>query len=251
MDLQITFTAQRRDDTLALSKDGDAVVINGLRFDFSALADGDTLPAQAGGTDWLAGPVVRDGGTLILSIIWPHGRGEHVAPDLITVTADGPIAFDGAGGQVDLIGDGVVDESKISPATPLSDVKTAAQRRVDSDAGRITTDTIGGLAEEYATAERHALEFQTAGFLPPVPASVQSWSDAKAIRGIVFTPQQAAEDILATAAAWRGALDTIRQQRLNAKAYIDMASDAAAVDAAYSAWLGFVSAIRAQLGLPS
>lgn len=136
-----------------------------------------------------------------------------------------------------------------APVAPIAEIRIAAQRRVDADAGRITIDTIGGLAEEYTTAEKHALEFQAAGYLPPVPASVQSWSDAKAIRGIVFTPQQAAEDILATAAAWRGALDLIRQQRLAAKAHIDMAADASAVDAAYSAWLGFVAAIRAQLGL--
>ncbi len=249
MSLQIKFTPQRRDDTVTLSKSGDAVIINGLRFDFSSVSDGDTIPAQAVGTDWLAGPVVRDGGTLILSIIWPHGRDEHVSPEPITVTADGPISFDGAGEQVELIADGVVDVSKILPATLLADIKSAAQRSVDADAGRITIDTIGGLAEEYATAERHALEFQAAGYLPPVPASVQSWSDAKAIRGIVFTPQQAADDILTTAAAWRGALDLIRQQRLAAKAHIDVAADAPAVDAAYAAWLGFVGVIRAQLGI--
>lgn len=119
MDMLITFTPQRRDDTLALEKDGDAIIINGLRFDFGPLADGHSLPAAAIGSAWIAGPVDRVGGALTVPVIWPHGPGAHELPEPLLVETDGPVEFLGAaaqpgGGPLP----GTVDLGAAAPTTP-------------------------------------------------------------------------------------------------------------------------------------
>lgn len=137
MDMKITFTAQRRDDSLAIAKDVDALVINGLRFNFEAMAEGDMLPAHAVGTEWLAGPVVRAGGVLGLSLIWPHGSGEYVAPGPITVTADGPIAFASAGAPYAGVTPGAVDMARVVSANKvLADRRDAVWERIKAERTR-------------------------------------------------------------------------------------------------------------------
>jgi hypothetical protein len=90
--MQITFTPQRRDDTLTLSKTGDVLTIGGEDFDFSQLAEGDLLPREAVTSDWLASDVERIGGVVHLSIVVPHGA---KAP--ITTLFPAPVtATDGA-----------------------------------------------------------------------------------------------------------------------------------------------------------
>lgn len=91
----ISFSPQRRDDTLVVSKAGDVLTVNGEAFDFTSLPDGATLPAGEVPCEWIAGPVERIGGVIHLTLILPHGPNpsEEVAfPEPITVTADGPIA---------------------------------------------------------------------------------------------------------------------------------------------------------------
>lgn len=91
--MQITFSPQRRDDALALSKSGDVLTVNGEAFDFSAIPDGATLPRAAVACDWLAGDVERIGGVLQVPLILPHGPTppqEAVFPQPISA-ADGPV----------------------------------------------------------------------------------------------------------------------------------------------------------------
>lgn len=92
--MRISFSPQRRDDTISVSKSGDVLTINGEAFDFSTLPDGATIPAGEVPCDWITGPVERIDGEIHLTLILPHGPSpsEAVAfPEPITVTADGPI----------------------------------------------------------------------------------------------------------------------------------------------------------------
>lgn len=92
--MQIKLNPQRRDDTLTVAKYGDAVIVNGEPFDFSALPDGATLPAEAIASEFFSGPVERIGGEIHVTLTLPHGANPSHAvafPDPITVTADGPV----------------------------------------------------------------------------------------------------------------------------------------------------------------
>lgn len=92
--MQITLSPQRHDSTLTLSRTGDMLTINGEAFDFSAIADGGTLPQAAVACDWLASDVERIGGVLHLTLILPHGADaphDTLFPDVLTLTGDGPV----------------------------------------------------------------------------------------------------------------------------------------------------------------
>ncbi|RVK95630.1 hypothetical protein CN150_14635 [Sinorhizobium meliloti] len=69
----IDLSPQRRDDVLEVTKAGDALTIDGVAFDFSALPDGATIPAGEVPCEWLVGPVERIAGELHLTLILPHG----------------------------------------------------------------------------------------------------------------------------------------------------------------------------------
>lgn len=92
--MQIAFTPMRRDDVLSLSRDGEALTVNGAVMDFSTLAEGDRKAPGELGCDWLAGDVVRTNGVLHLTLVLPHGPRapqETLFPRPLTVTQDGPI----------------------------------------------------------------------------------------------------------------------------------------------------------------
>lgn len=94
--MHISFSPQRRDDEMTVSKSGDALTINGEAFDFSSLPDGGTIPPQIVPCEWISGPVERVDGELLLTLILPHrpSPSEAVAfPQPITVTEDGAVAI--------------------------------------------------------------------------------------------------------------------------------------------------------------
>lgn len=131
-------------------------------------------------------------------------------------------------------------------AVPLERLQTEAAMRIDRDVDLIYAAVIGNRQAEYEAAEREAQAYHDAGYEGDVPPLVQAWATAKA-----WTGQQAADDILAQAVAWRGAQAQIRAARLGRKEQVRMASNAAGVDAAMMAWTAFVAAARAQLGIGS
>lgn len=93
--MKINLYPQRRDDRIELVKQGDALIVNGIRFDFAQLPEGATLPANAIASELFCGPVDRVGGELIINLILPHGSNpsQDVAfPEPIVVNSDGPIA---------------------------------------------------------------------------------------------------------------------------------------------------------------
>ncbi|KFL31487.1 hypothetical protein JP75_08085 [Devosia riboflavina] len=93
--MRISFSPQRRDDTLALEKSsGDRLRINGELFNFNPLAEGDMIPAGAVPCAWIVGPVERIAGEVRLTLILPHGPTPSQAvafPEPVTVAEDGPI----------------------------------------------------------------------------------------------------------------------------------------------------------------
>lgn len=65
------------DQLLTVYKQGDSLTIDGRTLDFSTLAEGATLPAEALGCPWITAPVERINGRLVLTLTLPHG---HDAP---------------------------------------------------------------------------------------------------------------------------------------------------------------------------
>ncbi|MGQ3227034.1 MAG: hypothetical protein ACT6UU_24210 [Hydrogenophaga sp.] len=125
------------------------------------------------------------------------------------------------------------------PITP-EQVQADALLKIDRDVDEIYAAVIGHRATEYEAAERHALEFQAAGFTGDVPPSVASWVAASGMEA-----EAAALDILAEADAWRGAQQQIRAQRLLAKAGVR----AGETSESMAAWGGFVQQMRLALGV--
>ena len=73
----LKFSPVFSDQLLTVYKQGDSLTIDGLTLDFSALAEGATLPAEAVGCPWITAPVERINGHLVLTLTLPHG---HDAP---------------------------------------------------------------------------------------------------------------------------------------------------------------------------
>ncbi|MGI4841019.1 MAG: hypothetical protein ACRYF9_25805 [Janthinobacterium lividum] len=94
--MKINLSPSRRDDSLALSVSGSTITINGEAFDFSQMADGDTLPAGAIASEWFVGDVHKADGELELTLILPlpvNYSPAQAFPVPLLVTADGPVAL--------------------------------------------------------------------------------------------------------------------------------------------------------------
>lgn len=92
--MQIKWNPQRRDDVLAVIKQGDTLIVNGIEYDFSSIPEGATLPAEAIDSDLFSGNVERINGELALTLTLPHGPNPSQAvafPQPITVVNDGPV----------------------------------------------------------------------------------------------------------------------------------------------------------------
>lgn len=92
--MHVTLSPVRMDETLAATRTGDVLTLNGSSFDFGPLPEGATLPAEAIDSEWIVGPVSCIDGELHLTLLLPHGPNPSQAvafPELIHVTEDGPI----------------------------------------------------------------------------------------------------------------------------------------------------------------
>ena len=92
--MKIKLSPQRRDDTLTVIKQGDALTINGTEYDFTQLPDGGTLPAEAVDCEFVIGSVDRVNGELELALLLPHGPNATEAarfPEPIIDPADGEV----------------------------------------------------------------------------------------------------------------------------------------------------------------
>lgn len=94
--MKINLSPQRRDDTLDVSCAGAVLTINGEAFDFSPMADGDTLPASAINSEWFVSQVDNIGGELELTLILPlpaNYSPEQAFPEPLLITTDGTVAL--------------------------------------------------------------------------------------------------------------------------------------------------------------
>lgn len=128
--------------------------------------------------------------------------------------------------------------------TALADEIAALIRQIDADADAIYIAALGNRATEYAEAESQAQAFKDAGYAGDIPAYVQAWADATG-----KTAQWAADDILATAAAWRTAQTAIRANRLACKEAARKAEAFETIEAVTAQWQAFIVAVREQLEL--
>jgi hypothetical protein len=132
-----------------------------------------------------------------------------------------------------------------SLAAQLATASAALVKQIDADTDALYAAVIGNRAAEYTVAEAEATAFADGGYTAdPAPASVASWATAKG-----WTAQAAADDIIATATAWRTAQAAIRANRLLRKEQARTAADLAALTTTRAQWAGFVAAVRAQLGV--
>jgi len=92
----IKLSPQRRDDALEVVRSGSVLLVNDEPFDFSQMAEGDTLPSTAISSSWFAGTVEKVGGELILTLLLPLPRNysqEQAFPADLVDVPDGAIAF--------------------------------------------------------------------------------------------------------------------------------------------------------------
>lgn len=101
------------------------------------------------------------------------------------------------------------DELRPSPTQLTSDLCNRIDTAADAARRAVAGDPLR--AVEYDRARLAAEQFAAAGYEGEVPAMVAAW----AING--RTPQQAADSILAEAAAYTNALELLRTTRLAAK----------------------------------
>ncbi|MEE1868480.1 tail fiber assembly protein, partial [Pseudomonas auratipiscis] len=108
----------RLDAGLTVSKENEALTINGVTFDFSRLAEGSTLPADSVGSGFVIAPVERMSGRLVLTLMLPHAAdaSESVRfPVDIHDAADGPVHLPGL--DIDpaqpIATNGVIDWSQV------------------------------------------------------------------------------------------------------------------------------------------
>ena len=139
----------------------------------------------------------------------------------------------------------VVDPAK--EAAQLASIQLGAITGIDRDVDAIYAKVVGNRMEEYAAANEAAAAYRAAGYTGTVPLSVQAWVDAK--NDPECDARWAADDILATAAAWEAAREQIRAARLAHKEQARQAVDQVALEAVQASWVAARSAIRAALGL--
>ncbi len=133
----------------------------------------------------------------------------------------------------------------IAVAPTIDQVRFVMLQRIDDAADMARLAVVGDplRATEYQMAEAEAKAYQAAGYTGEVPLSVASWAEAKQ-----WTAKQAAESILAEAAAWNSALYAIRDVRLKAKEAVRNAPTAEAADAITDAAIDGINAKVKDLG---
>ena len=135
-------------------------------------------------------------------------------------------------------------EEEAAIAADVQSKRVAAVMQIDVDTDALYGAVLGNRTEEYTSAANDAQAYKAAGYTGTVPPGVQSWATAKS-----WTATKAADDILATAAAWVGAQNAIRAARLLRKEQVRATTNTKGVADALAAWAGFLTYIKKMLGV--
>ena len=90
----LTLHPVRMDIPLTARVAGDTLFLDGVPYDFAPLPEGGALPAEATGSEWVVGDILRRDGALHIGLVLPHGPDapeETRFPMAITMVADGPV----------------------------------------------------------------------------------------------------------------------------------------------------------------
>ncbi|AYN17439.1 hypothetical protein CHR29_20685 [Pseudomonas monteilii] len=148
---------------LAVWKNGEQLNINGLTIDLASLVEGASLPANAIGSAWVAGPIQRVGGQVVLTLFLPNSpestEAERFPRDLVDVP-DGRVALPGKAAEEHFptLGFAQIDwslmQTRARQAEALA-LATIAQLRSEADQAVVPlTDAVAlGMASE-AEAEK-------------------------------------------------------------------------------------------------
>jgi hypothetical protein len=94
--MRINLSPQRRDDKLEVVRSGNILIVNGEVFDFSRMADGDTLPRSAIQSEWFVGDIEHIDGELTLTLLlpnpWNYSPAQAFPADLVNVP-NGPVSL--------------------------------------------------------------------------------------------------------------------------------------------------------------
>lgn len=156
--------------------------------------------------------------------------------ELLAGQATGKIMAVTADGEAELLA---------PPPLSLGQIRNQLLGRIDrsADAARLTVAGDPLRAAEYQIAEAEAKAYQAGGYAGECPPSVKSWAEAKN-----WTSKQAADNIVAEASAWNGALYWIRDKRLKAKEGVRNAMTAEDATAIANAAIDGINAKVANLG---
>ncbi len=175
-------------------------------------------------------------------------HGENIPPDAVEIDAEQYLAlFEaqtlGAAIEPDATGTPV---AVFPPPPSLDQIKADLCARIDHEADAARLKIAGDPLRviEYQKAEEEAAAYKAAGYTGTVPPMVLSWAEAKG-----WTSQQATDDILAVAAAWRQALYSLRDIRLKGKESTKATTTESAANTAADAASDQIAAVLAALGL--
>lgn len=94
---KIIMQPQYSDNILTLAKSGNALTINGEKYDFSPLEEGYEIPPEAIDCDWIFGSIKKIDGIIHLTIIMPYNDADapdHIRfPEPIMLIEDTEIVF--------------------------------------------------------------------------------------------------------------------------------------------------------------
>lgn len=151
----IKLSPVRSDAQLSVFKAGDTLEVNGVALDFSRLTDGATLPAEAVGCEFVAGPVERINGDLVLTLMLPHSADAPQA-------ARFPVDLYPADGQVQLpgleLGERLASTAGVIDWSQAITAEAKAQAAADQLLATVTAD----LAQRRAVADAAIAPLQDA-----------------------------------------------------------------------------------------
>jgi hypothetical protein len=159
-------------------------------------------------------------------------------PNLINASVGGSIGDSWDGAQI---------IKREDPSKSFLNVQKESLVQINNDDNKIYADVVGNKTTEYLDAAVEAKAFKAANYPAGVDDDyglVKAWATAKQ-----WTMRQAADDIIAQEIAWKSAAKLIRQYRLKAKEDVKRATTLTEIATAMTIWNGFVSTIRAQLGV--